>query len=251
MKKITATVLILVLFIATNNKSFAQSTTKVKIILDSLEVLKKVGGFVDGYTNPPTKEEIRYYKITQMLFGLPYSNIRSLLRDKNKYLKVYGFSLLTRLYFDSLTKADLQIFGDTDKLFMYTQKGVVDAGITIGQYCQMAYGSVIEEHKLSGKKKNIEVSVKDFIKTHSQFPDSYQPISFDKFTWIGDGDDISFEIQHTYKLKQRNGKEIQAANYFILDKNFRVMLIEVNRSTTTKVDPPQIEEWMLKFGKRN
>lgn len=242
-------IITLTILLALGNWTMAQSPSNITTILDSLEVLKKVGGIVDGYTNPPTAEETRFHNITRMLFGLPFTEVKKLMADKNKFARVYGFSIATKRYFDSLTHSDLQIFNDTAKLQLYTQRGIMDAGITVGQYCEMAYTSTIEEHKTSAKEKDVIASIKQFIKNNSQYPESYEPIEFTNYTWGGNENDLFFEIQHKYKLKQTGGQQVLVTNYFILDNQFKIMLIETSRSNTIKVDPPKIEEWKNKFGK--
>ena len=237
------------LLLVFSNRTLAQSQLHIRTILDSLEVLKKVGGFVDGYTNPPTAEETRLYNITRMLLALPLSETKKLMTDNNKFARVYGFSISTKRYFDSLTKSDLKLFNDTAKLPLYTQRGIIDAGITVGQYCEMAYTSTIEEHKTAAKEKDVIASIKQFIKDNSQYPDSYEPITFSNYSWGGNEDNLFFEIQHKYKLKQTSGQQTEVTDYFILDSHFKVMLIETNRSNTVKIDPPKIQEWISKFGK--
>lgn len=246
MKKVIIITTALLVFI--NCRILAQERN-VQTILDSLEVLKKVGALVDGYTNPPTAEETRLHNITMMLFALPFDETKKLLQDKNKIARVYGFTVATKRYFDSLTKSDLLLFNDTAKLPLYTQRGIIDAGITVGQYCEMAYTSTIEEQKTAAKEKDVIASIKQFIKLNAQYPDSYEPIEFTNYSWGGNDENVFFELQHRYKLKQKDGKQVEATNYFVLDGNFKIMLIETTRSNTVKVDPPRIEEWTNKFGK--
>jgi hypothetical protein len=244
------TIIILTLLLTLSSRALTQSSSNVRTTLDSLEILKNVGGFVDGYNYPPTAEETRFYNITKMLFGLPFTEVKKLMSDENKFARVYGFLIATKRYFDSLTNSDLQIFNDTAKLPLYTQRGIMDAGITVGQYCEMAYTSAIEEHKTSAKEKDVITSIKQFIKDSSQYPDSYEPIVFTNYTWGGNEEYLFFEIQHKYKLKQVDGQQVEVTNYFILDNQFKIMLIETSRSKTIKSDPPKIEEWIKEFGKK-
>lgn len=247
LKNILLSLLLLIL----STRTIAQTETNVKTIFDSLEVLKRAGGLVDGYSANPTAEESRYHKIGMMLFELPLPEARKLLLDKDKYSKTYGFSILLIRYFDSLTKRDCSIFSDTAKLLIYTQDGNIDAGITVGQYCEMAYTSTIEKNKLVAKKKDVISAVEKFISTHALYPDSYQPHEFLYYTWGGEEDGLYFEIQHEYTLKQTDGKKVEATDYFILDHRFQIMLIETTRSYTVIADPPRLGEWMNKFGKAN
>jgi hypothetical protein len=113
----------------------------------------------------------------------------------------------------------------------------------------MAYNSTIEEHKNSAKKKDVITSIKQFIKDNSQYPNSYEPKEFTNYTWGGIEDDLFFEIQHKYILKQTDGRMVEITNYFILNNQFQIMLIETSRSNTIKAYPPKLEEWISKFGK--
>ncbi len=244
------TIIPLILLLVISNSAMAQDSSIISKTLDSLEILKNVGGFVDGYNNPPTPEEKRFYNITRMLFGLPFYEVKKLMVDENKFARTYGFSIATKLYFDSLTNSDLEIFNDTAKLPLYTQRGIMYAGITAGQYCEMAYKSTIKEHETSLKEKDIVSSIKQFIKDSSQYPDSYESISFTNYTWGGIEDDMFFEIQHKYKLKNTDDQLVEVVNYFILDNQFKIMLIEATRSKTINVHPPKIEEWINEFGKQ-
>lgn len=249
MKKILTTFIAVIVLAIASPMTFAQSKPSNKAILDSLEVLKKVGGFVDGYTNPPTAEEMRYRNITLMLFSLPFSETKKLLNDKNKFARCYGFAVSTKRYFGSLTKADLEIFKDTSSLPLYTQRGIIDAGITLGQYCEMAYASTIEEKRTEAKQPDVIAAIKFFIKNNAKFPASYEPLDFKDFTWGGSDNDITYEIKHLYKIKQNDETVVNVQDYFILDKDFKIVLIETKRSNTIKVDPPKINDWIKTFGK--
>jgi hypothetical protein len=231
------------------NWTLAQSSPNTAIILDSLEVLKNVGGFFDGITYPPTDEEIRYDNISQLLYELPLTEAKNLISDNNKFARTYGFTILCKRYFDNLTKSDLEIFKDTTILPIFTQRGILDFGTTVGNYCEMAYSSTLNSNKNLIKEKDVILSIKQFIKDNSQYPSSYIPIEFTNYTWGGNEDELIFEIQHKYNLKKSNGQEVEVTNYFILDNQLQIMLIESSRSNTIKVDPPILDEWKSKFGK--
>lgn len=242
---------LLIFSIAFFKKAVAQDDVKVKKILDSLEVLKKLGAFVDGFSYPPTQEETRYYNITTMLLGLPYNETRKLLHDKNMIARCYGFAITAKRFRDSLTEADLYIFGDTSSLPINTQRGIIDPGVTVGQFCEMAYASSMKEKRISEKRPEIISTIKKFISDNSLYPGSYEPVDFAEFSWSGTDDMEAFEIRHKYKLKQNDGTLVEVADYFVLDKALRIVLIETIRSNTVNADPPKLEEWLRRFGKNN
>ena len=148
-----------------------------------------------------------------------------------------------------MSKEQLLIFNDTAKLLVYTQRGVIDVGFTLGQYCEMAYKSTIEERNTEAKEPDIKTAVNKFIKNNAKFPITYEPIDYTGFTWGGSGNEIFYEIKHQYKIKQNDGIIVSVQNYFILDKDFEIMIIESQRSGIIKVDPPRIEDWMKTYGK--
>lgn len=243
------TIIITTILLILNWGAHAQaSPTESKIILDSLEVLKQVGGFVDGISYPPTADETRYYNITKMLFALPFKEAKKLMADDNKFARAYGISIATIIYIDSLTKLDLELFNDTTSLPLYTQKGIVDGGITIGQFFEMAYLATIEERRTNAKAEDVMAAIVNFIKANSKYSESYEPIEFFDYLWGGDDDNLFFQIQHKYNLKQKDGKKIETTNFFILDKDFSVIMIETTRSNSLRYFPPELEEWTSKFG---
>lgn len=232
-----------------NCNSLAQSTQNVKAVLDSLEVLKGVNGFMFGFPNSPTPEETRYFNITRMLFSLPFSETRKLMHDGNKFARAYGFTVASKKYFDSLTKSDKRIFKDTAKLSFYSQRGVIDSKITLGQYCKMAYTSAIEDHKNQAKYFKINSSIQSYIKENAMFPDSYESNEFLNYSFSEWEDEKSYEVLHKYWIKDNTGKIDMVQDYFILDKYFKVVIIERIRSKVISADRPLTEEWLKAYGK--
>jgi hypothetical protein len=221
----------------------------VRTILDSMEVLKKLGGFVDGISQPPTAEQVRYEQLVLMLFELPFNEVQKLLLDKDKLARTYGFTIAAKRYFDQLREADLMIFNDTASLLLYTPTGIIDPGVTVGEYCKMGYQSVLEERVYAAKEKDVIAAIKNFIRQNARYPESYEPGAFTGYHWGGEHNREYFEILHKYRLKQADGKEVDAADYFILDSQYKIMLIETIRSDTVYVSTPRCEEWIGKFGK--
>jgi hypothetical protein len=249
MKRLITTALTIFVLALPTSVTLAQSKPSYQSILDSLEILKNVGGFIDGHSYPPTVEETRYNNIVMMLFWLSFSETKKLLSDKNKFTRCYGFLVSTKIHFDSLTNADLEVFKDTSSLPLYTQRGIIDVGITLGKYCEMAYYSTVKEQETKAKQPVVIAAIKSFIKDYAKFPKSYEPINFEDFTWMGSDNDITFEIKHLYKIKQNDGKSVSIQDFFILDKDLKIMLIETIRSRTIKVDPPRIDEWLKVYGR--
>jgi hypothetical protein len=232
-----------------NCNSIAQSTQNINTVLDSLEVLKGADGFIFGFANPPTPEETRYYNITRMLFSLPFSETRKLMIDGNKFARAYGFTVASEKYFDSLTKSDKRIFKDTAKFSFYSQRGVIDSIITVGQYCKMVYASAIEHHKNQAKYFKINSSIHSYIKENAMFPDSYESNEFLNYTFGEWEDKKSYEVLHIYMIKDKTGKIDIVQHYFILDKYFKVVIIERIRSNTISTDRPLTIEWLKAYGK--
>lgn len=239
----------LILYV-TCGKCLSQERVPQRMVLDSLEVLKSVGGLVDGYSHPPTAEETRYYNILKMLFSLPYSEAKKLLSDKNVYARVYGFIVATKLYLDSLTPAELEVFKDSTIIYYYTQRGNIDLGLNAGQYCEMAYASELDAIDSRRKEKSVVSSVENFIRTNARYPDSYMSRGFSKYLWGGENADRYFEIQHSYILKTQDGQLSEELQYFILDHKLKVVLVETVRSKTIWSDESSLSEWRLKFGKK-
>jgi len=250
MKKTILIFLNIILFISIQKFAIAQEKNNTKIILDSLEILKKAGGYVDGYNNPPTPEEIRFYNITQMFYNLQYPELKKLMIDKNPISRTYGFSVITKKYFDSLSKNDLNILDDTTPLPMYLRGEIINGYFTIGRYCTMAYNSTLSDRSEMNKKQTIVAAVELFIKNNAQFPNTYKPVEFLKYSWSEGDNKTMYEIQHHYKLKNKEGKIVEASNFFIFNQNFEINIIEKVRSNIISVSEPDIKEWLEEFGNK-
>lgn len=126
---------------------WANPITNVNAILDSFEVIKKIGAIVDGFNYPPTEEEIRLNRIAGYMFKLPFFEAEKLLHDKNTITKVHAFMVLVKKYPDKILKKHLEIFSDKSKLYAYTSRGNIDMQMSVGEYCKMAYESERSEEK--------------------------------------------------------------------------------------------------------
>lgn len=250
MRKKSTALLTCLSIVLLNIQVLAQIKPNVEEVLDSLEVLKQVGGLVDGYSNPPTEEETRYYKITGMLYALPFEETTKLMSDPNKLVQVYGFRLLTKLWFDSITTADLRILEDSTLLPIHTRYGVRDVGLTVGRYCKMVYLSTIEERERQNKETDVRLAVKQFILDNALYDDSYSPKEFLNYSVSSIGSRNIYVIQHSYTLKNNKGKKVETTHYFILDSQIKVNMIEQTRSTTISSDPPRTEDWLALFGSK-
>lgn len=237
-----------VLILLMSGRLSAQTPPTTRQILDSLEVLKKVGGIVAGISYPPTAEEERFYNISNMLFYLPLDVSRKLMSDSNKLVRVYGFSVLLKRYFDSISSKDQILFNDTSRILLYTKRGLIDFNLTVGDFCEKAYQSTIETRKVGARESEIHYAVKHFIQTRAKFPESYSSIAFSDFKWSGNNDKIFFEIHHKYMLKSNDGREQQASHYFVLDHQLNIIMIESIRSNKISVYPPELQDWVNTFG---
>lgn len=120
---------------------WANPVTNVNAILDSFEVIKKIGAIVHGFNYPPTEEEIRLNRIAGYMFKLPFSEAEKLLNDKDCITRVYAFMVLVKKYPDKILKKHLEIFSDKSPLYVYTNRGNIDMQISVGEYCKMAWES--------------------------------------------------------------------------------------------------------------
>jgi hypothetical protein len=247
MKKI---ILFCLLFTLCHIATGQQKKYTTRQILDSLEVLKRVGGIVLEPEPDPTAEAARYNKIKLLLPALPPSELRKLMKDKDKLSRVYGFSTLANHYFDSLKPVDLEIFKDKTNVPAYTSEGVLDIDMSLGEMCRNFYLAKEEKVKMEPKRKDAEAAVMKFIKGNAKFPDSYKPSGFTEYTWLFNDSTLQFEIKHKYTLKQKDGKEIAASHNFVLEQDFTVNIIEAVRSKYNNVRiPRRTGEWLKKFGK--
>lgn len=224
-------------------------TTEPKAILDSFEVIKKVGAVSMAISAEPTEQERRIYNIERMLFVLPFEEVDKLLNDTNRIARAYGFLVMSKKYFDSLNTKRLGVLEDTSKLLLFTQRGIIDAGLNLGMMCRMMYEGAKDTRKIEAMQPKVEEAVKDFIIMHAMYPDSYLPLDIKDYSWSEYEDKVVYELVHGYKLKNKDGELITVTHYFIVNSGFEVVLIEKDRSDLISVDPPRLDEWLDVFGK--
>jgi hypothetical protein len=248
MKKIILLLFSLV-FTSYINKTFAQDNLNTKHILDSLNVLIKTKGFVEGYTNSPSEEEIRLKNIYYLLFGLPYIEAKKLTTDTNELVRIYAFNVISNIYFDSLNRKDLLIFKDKTKILFYAKGQTYDVDLTVGTFCKMMYNQTIENKKIDSYMEKVRQEIIKFIEKNSKYSESYVSIDFSEYSQSesGNGKNKYYEIKHVFSMKQKNGDLIETRFYFTLNKNFDIIKIEKEK-TSIITDPPNLDIWTDIFG---
>ena len=105
-------------------------------------------------------------------------------------------------------------------------------------------------------QENAKNQVSNWIKNHAKYPESYEPISFSEFgefTTMRKNKEVpnskTFIIKHTHKILNIDSTLETFSGYFILNNDFQVNIIEVERSKSIGgAIPPLTKIWMDKFG---
>jgi len=114
-----------------------------------------------------------------------------------------------------------------------------------------------DQKKFQATFRNITEGVSGWITKHALYPESYEPISFSEFSQSGSirhGEKIpgseKYVIRHEHKILDKDSNLVTFSGYFILENDFDVNIIEVERSNSIGgAFPPQTQVWMEQFGR--
>lgn len=105
--------------------------------------------------------------------------------------------------------------------------------------------------------KKAQTGVSDWIKKNAIYPDSYESISFSEFSQSHrsiKGEKIpeseNYVIKHTHKAFNKDSNLVTFSGYFILENDFDVNIIEIERSNSVSgAFPPRTQVWTDQFGR--
>ncbi len=120
-------------------------------------------------------------------------------------------------------------------------------------------GQLTEEEKkeFEAANKNVEIEVSDWIKNHAQYPNSYKSVSYSEFSQsVAKRNDEKipgsekYVIKHSHNILDKDSNLVTFSGYFILENEFDVNIIELERSNLMGgAFPPQTEIWTEQFGR--
>ncbi|MFT5971137.1 MAG: hypothetical protein ACI8ZO_001656 [Flavobacteriales bacterium] len=114
-----------------------------------------------------------------------------------------------------------------------------------------------EKRQYQERYTKAQAGVSDWINKHALYPDSYKSISFGQFSESVSkrhDEKISgtekYVIKHTHKIFDKDSNSVTFSGYFILENDFDVNIIEVERSNSIGgAFPPQTQVWTDKFAR--
>lgn len=131
--------------------------------------------------------------------------------------------------------------------------------LAISLFISLLYSCASNElpDEVKAIKSKSENEIKKWIKNHALYPDSYEPKSFSEFSQSygsRNGDKIpnsdNYVIKHIHQLLNTDSMIETFSGYFILENNFDVNIIEIERSTSIGgAYPPKTKIWLDKFGR--
>ncbi len=118
------------------------------------------------------------------------------------------------------------------------------------------YRHSLEERKLfQNNFNNTQSAVTKWIKEHAMYPESYYSVSFEEYSesWEKNGsvkvpNSECYKIKHSHKLLNKDSILETFDGYFIMDNNFVMNTIEIEKSNSfCGAFPPEIRVWTDKF----
>lgn len=100
-------------------------------------------------------------------------------------------------------------------------------------------------------------AIKEWILAHAVHPESYQPVTFDEFSTgltLNGASPVpgseTFTLHHTHRMLTNKGDTASYSGYFLLDNEFRVGIIESNRTNANEAGTyPEWQAWTDRFGR--
>lgn len=114
-----------------------------------------------------------------------------------------------------------------------------------------------EQKKFENAYNNVQSGVSDWIKKYAMYPGSYQAISFGEFSQSVSKrhnkvipNTERYIIKHTHNILDKDSNLTTFSGYFILEHDFDVNIIELERSKSMGgAFPPITQVWTDKFGR--
>lgn len=228
---------------------YTQAQTADSSRAQALNTLIQAGGLFMGYSGTPTPAEIKLNSACIILHGKPFHEIKDMLRHSNALTRAYGFMLGMETYRDSMQASDIGfIFADTAQLCIYSSTGIQVQDMSQGEFFHSWYSQENDTGYYAARKKDAQEAIRTFILKNARFPQSYSPQGFSGFRYSYQRLNTTYELRHGYSLQQNNGNNVTTQHYFVLDRHFRIVLIESIRSNKMLGYPPETGEWLQTFG---
>ena len=214
-------------------------------ILDSANAFIKTSkrGFV---SNQSVYDKSRNMEIDLWLQKKSFKDLTCLLEHESYELKYVGFIYASFAYPDSLVKRYSYLLSDTTLVKFHSEDGITKNekkfGTHLSSLLQMGRASQEE----SVKKQRVEEVIPQFIMQYSAFPDSYQPVtlSYYRSGSVNEGN-LTYQIAHEYRIKDKRGGLSVQNNYFILDSGMEISGFKKNEHSFFT----GIGEWLEVFGR--
>jgi hypothetical protein len=223
---------------------------KCKAILDSAYILAGYGNITINWKLHKIDEGIQK-RIVKWLEERTYTELTCLLESDNKLFQFYGYAFASKQENSNLKEKYLNIYNDTTAIQLITEGKLVDSKMTIGRILQGISEQKSKDNDNMKRKPEIEKKVTLFIKKYSKYPQTYKPISFLSFS-VGSQSDGSytFNIRHKYQIKNNKGLKEKIISAFIFDSSLNIQAIEKDSSLIISAQPPKIEDWLKKYGRK-
>lgn len=245
----------LCLFVFTLSFTSKKNKTKIKddkckAILDSAYILAKNGNITINWKLHKIDKGIEK-RIVKWFEERTYSELSCLLESDNKLYQFYGYAFASMSQYKNLKEKYLDIYNDTTSLQLITEGELVDSKMTIGKILQGISEQKSKDNVNLKRKPEIEKKISSFIKKYSKYPQTYKPISFLSFS-IGSQSDGSytFNTRHKYEINNNKGLKEKIISAFVFDSALNIQAIEKDSSLIISAQPPKIEDWLKKYGRK-
>ncbi|TNF48186.1 MAG: hypothetical protein EP305_06140 [Bacteroidetes bacterium] len=226
--------------------------------LEYIDSIKNHEYVILSVRGEPNEQVINYMNQLNHLFMLEYEQLDSLYKAETGILQLYAFGIICRKFPQQINNDHKKILKNKEEIMVLNRDQKEPYPMYVKEIASMMYGSIeaMEEEKKMKSKTESEVS--KIIGNYAKYPESYEPISFEKFhiMHIANGETLKKEkdsedyvIGHRYRIKDINGNTVECYNTFKFDHEFQINIIEGEESNTVSAYPPRVQEWLDKYGR--
>jgi len=226
--------------------------------LDYVDSIRKHEFIMLSFGGEPSPEIISNMGHINHLFALDFNQLDSIYMSETGIVKLYAFAIICVKFPKQINSEHKEILKSKGKIMVITRDQKNPHLMPAKEIASLMYQNVKDLEIDKKMQEKTEEVVKTFIVNFSKSPDSYQPISFEQFhimqttygeTLKTEKSSESYVIGHRYKIKDINGNSMECYNTFKFNHAFKINIIEGEESNTVWAFPPNIQDWLDKYGK--
>jgi hypothetical protein len=221
-----------------------------------IDSVRKHHYIIFSFTGTASREVSRYRDhINNHFSRLDYKILDSLYHAEKGILQFYAFLIICKKFPERINDEHKKMLDVGDQIMVLTGSQTEPGMLPKKDIAAMLHKHAMETLET---QKHTEKAVQSFIRDYARFPESYEPILFEKFHLLTTTDPKTGKtdektkmhvIGHRYWLKDSLGTTVECYNTFKLNSVFMMNIIEAEESDIFSSFPPKINDWLKLYGR--